>query len=65
MSGRRAARANSGRTFRPKGIASKQGAGDLLVAVEIMLPENRDPECDELMRQWRDGKPCNPRKDIE
>jgi hypothetical protein len=36
-----------------------------LVTVEIMLPESADPEFDELMRRWRDGKPYNPRKDIE
>jgi hypothetical protein len=27
-----------------------------------MLPENRDPEFEELMRRWRDGKQI--RKDI-
>jgi DnaJ-class molecular chaperone len=58
---------NSGRTFRlkGKGIASKQGTGDLLVTVEIMLPASRDPEFEELMRKWRDGKPYNPRKNFE
>ena len=60
-------RTNSGRTFRlkGKGIATKQGTGDLLVTVQIMLPDRRDAEFEELMRQWRDGKPYNPRKDIE
>jgi hypothetical protein len=33
-----------------------------LVTVEIMIPENRDPEFEELMRRWRDGKQI--RKDI-
>jgi DnaJ-class molecular chaperone len=58
---------NSGRTFRlkGKGIAAKQGTGDLLVTVQIMLPDRSDPEFDELMRKWRDGKPYNPRKDLE
>jgi DnaJ-class molecular chaperone len=61
------ARTNSGRTFRlkGKGLAAKNGRGDLLVTVEIMLPASADAEFDELMRRWRDGKPYNPRKDIE
>jgi len=61
------AHTNSGRTFRlkGKGIAAKQGKGDLLVTVQIMLPDNGDPELDELMRKWRDGKPYNPRRDFE
>ncbi len=58
---------NSGRTFRlkGKGIPSKQGAGDLLATVSIVLPESRDPEFDELMRKWRDANPYDPRKDME
>jgi len=58
---------SSGRTFRlkGKGIAAKQGKGDLLVTVQIVLPDSRDPEFEDLMRQWRDGKPYNPRKDLE
>ena len=60
-------RTNSGRTFRlkGKGIATKQATGDLLVTVQIVLPDRRDPEFEQLMRQWRDGKPYNPRTDIE
>ncbi len=60
-------RTNSGRTFRlkGKGIAARQGPGDLLVTVQIMLPDRRDPEFEELMRKSRDEKPYNPRKDIE
>jgi DnaJ-class molecular chaperone len=55
------------RTFRlkGKGLAAKQGKGDLLVTTEVMLPESADPEFEELMRKWRDGKPYNPRKDFE
>jgi DnaJ-class molecular chaperone len=58
---------NSGRTFRlkGKGVASRQGSGDLLVTVQVMLPDQSDPEFEELMRKWRDGNPYNPRKDIE
>jgi DnaJ-class molecular chaperone len=56
---------NSGRTFRlkGKGFPAKDGAGDLLAAVRIMLPERGDAELDELMRRWRDTKPYDPRKD--
>jgi DnaJ-class molecular chaperone len=55
---------SSGRTFRlkGKGLAAKRGTGDLLVSVRIVLPEKSDPELDELMRKWRDGKPYDPRK---
>jgi DnaJ-class molecular chaperone len=58
---------NSGRTFRlkGKGIASKQGTGDLFATVLIMLPERSDPEFDQLMRKWRDSHPYNPRRDID
>ena len=58
---------NSGRTFRlkGKGLKSKSGTGDLLATVRIMLPEHSDDEFEELMRKWRDGKPYDPRKDME
>ena len=58
---------NSGRTFRlkGKGLKSKSGAGDLLATVRIMLPEGSDDEFEELMRKWREGKPYDPRKDLE
>jgi DnaJ-class molecular chaperone len=55
---------NAGRTFRlkGKGFPAKDGTGDLLAAVRIMLPEGGDPELEALMRKWRDGKPYDPRK---
>jgi len=58
---------SSGRTFRlrGKGAPAKDGRGDLLVTVEIVLPDASDPDFDELMRRWREGKPYNPRKDLE
>ena len=58
---------NSGRTFRlkGKGLKSKSGAGDLLATVRIMLPEGSDDEFEALMRKWREGKPYDPRKDLE
>jgi DnaJ-class molecular chaperone len=58
---------SSGRTFRlkGKGLKSKSAAGDLLATVRIMLPEHIDDEFKELMRQWREDKPYDPRKDIE
>ena len=56
-----------GRTFRlkGKGLPSKNGAGDLLATVRIVLPERGDAELEELMRKWRDGKPYDPRKDLD
>jgi DnaJ-class molecular chaperone len=57
---------NSGRTFRlkGKGMPGKGGAGDLLAVVRIMLPDSGDEALSELMRQWRDGRPYDPRKDL-
>jgi len=57
---------NAGRTFRlkGKGFPAKDGAGDLLATVRIVLPEGSDPELEELMKKWREGKPYDPRKDI-
>ena len=57
---------NSGRTFRlkGKGLRSKEGTGDLLATVRIMLPEGSDVELKELMRKWRESKPYDPRKDL-
>jgi len=57
---------NSGRTFRlkGKGLSGKDGAGDLYATVRIMLPEQSEPELEELMRKWRDQKPFDPRKDL-
>jgi DnaJ-class molecular chaperone len=54
---------SSGRTFRlkGKGMPEKQGAGDLLVAVRIVLPERTDPELEQAMRALRDNRPYNPR----
>src|SRR5206468_9287391 len=50
---------NSGRTFRFKsrGFPGKEGTGDLLATVRIVLPERADSELDELMRKWRERKP--------
>ena len=57
---------SSGRTFRlkGKGLPAKDGKGDLLAAVRIMLPEGGDTELEELMRKWRKTKPHDPRKDM-
>jgi DnaJ-class molecular chaperone len=58
---------NSGRTFRlkGKGLKSKSGTGDLMATVRIVLPDKSDAELKELMRQWREGKAYDPRKDME
>ena len=44
------------------GFPAKDGKGDLLATVRIMLPEGGDAELEELMRQWRKAKPYDPRK---
>jgi DnaJ-class molecular chaperone len=57
---------NSGRTFRlkGKGLHAKDGAGDLLATVRIVLPERLDDEFKELMKKWRESKLYDPRKDL-
>jgi DnaJ-class molecular chaperone len=57
---------SSGRIFRlkGKGFPAKQGKGDLLATVRIVLPEGGDAELEELMRKWRKLKPHDPRQDM-
>jgi DnaJ-class molecular chaperone len=57
---------SSGRTFRlkGKGFPAKEGKGDLLAAIGIVLPEGADAELEELMRKWRKTKPHDPRRGI-
>jgi DnaJ-class molecular chaperone len=57
---------NSGRTMRVKGkgLPGKDGPGDLYATVRIVLPDRADPELEELMKKWRDGKPYDPRRDM-
>jgi DnaJ-class molecular chaperone len=49
---------NSGRTFRlrGKGLPGKTGHGDLLVSVEIRLPEVVDEDLMEYARKRRSAK---------
>jgi DnaJ-class molecular chaperone len=58
---------DSGRTFRlkGKGLKSKTATGDLLATARIVLPEKTDDELTELMKKLRDGKPYDPREDLE
>ena len=57
---------NSGRTFRlrGRGFPAKEGKGDLLATVRIVLPDRADAELNELMKTWSDTKPYDPRKDL-
>jgi DnaJ-class molecular chaperone len=57
---------NSGRTFRlkGKGFPAKEGHGDLLATVRIMLPDKSDVELEALMKKWQTEKPYDPRKDM-
>jgi DnaJ-class molecular chaperone len=57
---------SSGRTFRVKGkgFPGKDGRGDLLATVRIVLPAQSDPDFEALMKKWRAEKPYDPRKDM-
>ena len=57
---------SSGRTFRlkGKGYPAKDGRGDLLATIRIMLPPQSDEEFEALMKKWRTEKPYDPRKDM-
>lgn len=57
---------NSGRTFRLKGrgFPAREGKGDLLATVRIVLPDRADADLHELMRKWHERKPYDPRKDM-
>jgi DnaJ-class molecular chaperone len=59
---------NGGRTLRlrGKGLPNPQGsAGDLLVSLKIVLPDEADSELVSLMRKWETQKPYNPRAGIK
>jgi DnaJ-class molecular chaperone len=58
---------SSGRTFRlkGKGYPAKEGRGDLLATIRIMLPPQSDTDFEALMKKWRTEKPYDPRKDME
>lgn len=53
---------SSGRTFRlkGKGLPGKT-AGDLYVVTRIVLPDGKDAKLEELMREWREKNPHDPR----
>jgi DnaJ-class molecular chaperone len=57
---------SSARTFRiqGKGMPAEAKTGDLYATVRIALPDKGDRHLDELMREWRDHKPYNPRRDL-
>ena len=56
------ANTSSGRTFRlkGKGLPGKT-PGDLYVATKIVLPDGKDAQLEELMREWREKNPHDPR----
>jgi len=60
------ANTSGGRTFRlkGKGLPDKQGKGDLLATVRIVLPEEADAELEELMQKLRESAPYDPRKGL-
>ena len=53
---------SSGRTFRlkGKGLPGKT-PGDLYVATKIVLPDGKDAQLEELMKEWREKNPHDPR----
>ncbi|MEP6852127.1 MAG: molecular chaperone DnaJ [bacterium] len=56
----------SGRTLRVrgKGVATKKGAGDLLVTVSVAVPQNLSAEARSALEDFADAQPDDPRPDI-
>lgn len=56
----------SGRVLRLRGkglpATDSKAAGDLYVALKVMLPESVDAETEAQLREWRDRAPYDPRK---
>ena len=59
--------ASSGRTLRlrGKGIQTAKGAGDQLVRLQIMLPDEVDAELEDLISEWKKSHGYNPRAATE
>lgn len=59
--------ANSGVTLRlkGKGVRRRDGHGDELVKLKIVLPTAPDPELEAFVSNWAGGAAYNPRKDME
>jgi DnaJ-class molecular chaperone len=57
---------SSGRSFRirGKGMPSEGKTGDLFATVRIVLPDQSDRALEDLMRQWRENKSYDPRKNL-
>jgi DnaJ-class molecular chaperone len=58
---------NGGRTLRLRGKGLPNpagGAGDLLVTLRIVLPDEKDPALQSLMQDWQAHKSYDPRKDL-
>jgi DnaJ-class molecular chaperone len=59
---------SSGRVMRLRGKglpgAGDASAGDLLIALRITLPASEDSALSDLMREWRDQKPYDPRQNL-
>ena len=60
---------NSGRTLRLRGkglpASGATPAGDLLVTLKIMLPEQADPELEALMKRWKGHRAYKPRDGVK
>ena len=56
---------SSGKSLRLRGkglpATAESSQGDLLATIRIVLPSGEDPALSDLMREWRDRKPYDPR----
>ncbi len=59
---------SSGRVMRLRGKGlpgvGEAPAGDMLIALRIALPTTEDSALSDLMREWRDHKPYDPRQNL-
>lgn len=48
-----------------KGVPGREGTGDQLVRLKIMLPDQPDPELEAFLANWKPGERYNPRRDMQ
>jgi len=48
-----------------KGVPGRDGPGDQLIKLKVMLPDQPDPELETFLANWKPGDRYNPRRDMQ